>query len=109
MLQSYDLGGTILDVSRLIEEEGFLQYHEYGVCLDNGTTTSTSLVGTVRIEYVEQRPVRMVVSSSRISTLFAREIVSATAADGRKILTIINEGELRCCSWDGVDFSIHMG
>ena len=109
MLQSYDLGGTIFDVSRNIEEDRIRQYHEYGVHPDGRKIHHRDSGDIITIDVAEQKPVLLAVTSPRISMLFAREIVSANTPDGRKILTIINQGELRCCSWDGVDFSIHMG
>lgn len=127
VLESYDQGGTVLDVARYIEAQNILPYHEIfprGVAVGdpqkepslldrtpnhqrtyNTGTRDTTFV----VDYARELPVKFVAKSRYIRTLFPREIVSVGTSDGQKIITIVVDGQVRCCSWDEVDFSIHMG
>lgn len=128
VLESYDQGGTVFDVARYIEAQNLIRYHEImlrGVAVrdpqeepslldpippDYRRTSFTVRRGTaIAVYYARGLPIKFEADARYIRTLFPREIVSVGTSDGQKIITIVVDGQVRCCSWDEVDFSIHMG
>lgn len=103
VIQAHDLGGTVSDVTRYIEE-GQLSQYEFQSRPDGRQTYTNGRGYKITIEFANGRPVRYVMSSDQIRTIFPSEIVSATTPDGRQIITIVREGQVRCCAWDGEDF-----
>lgn len=109
VLESYDMGGTALDVARYIEERELRPYK--AVTRPDGQWTNV-LPGWGAVftrDFTEQLPVRFVVTADWIPNLSPRKIVCALTPDGRKFITIVNRGQLQCCPWDEVDLSIYKG
>lgn len=127
VLQSFDLGGTPYDVARYIHEEQLPQYHEDEPRPDGsftfiqryyeyetrpyGSITSIQTPSDYIISVVsaQGRPVLLDVCHSHIMGLIPREMVCADTPDGRKIVTIVIEGLLRCAALGWAHFPVHRG
>lgn len=108
VLESYDMGGTVFDVARYIEERKLGPYK--AVTRPDGQLTNTLPGGAVFTrDFVEQMPVRFVVTADWIPDLSPRKMVGALTPDGRKFMMIVKRGQLQCCPWDEVDSSIYKG
>lgn len=106
VLQSYEMGGTILDVARSIEEGHIRQYHGFIIPPDGRRIRHRSWGGTITIDFAKGKPILFEINSSRISTIYPNEIVSAATGDDRQIVTRISDGQLRCWAWAGEDLPI---
>lgn len=108
VLESYQLGGTLADVARYIEEEKLVQYHQIIPPPDGRSVYTRGTETIVKMDFYRGRPVQLMVYASWISQLPSRKIVTVITLDGENIITIAVQGHLRCCSWNQVDL-ITMG
>lgn len=100
VLDSYDLGYTISEIVRFIEEEDLIQYKEILAPVPERRMTYTRSTGTIlTVDFAQGRPEMLVVSATCISALSPRKIVNNVTPDGRQVVTVIVEGQLQFCSW----------
>lgn len=98
VLESYDQGGTIFDVARYIKALNLLQHHEFSPPDGQQTYNNLPWGTTIVIDYARGWPVKFVAKSKCIRTMVPRQIVGVSMCDGRKVITIVVEGEVhvRC-------------
>lgn len=96
VLESYDLGYTIMDVARYIKDEDLFQHsnildppHDYS------NTCSRNPKITLTVEFAQARPIELKVSASCIPSLSPRNIVNAVTSDGQQVVTVMTKGQLR--------------
>lgn len=103
VLESYDMGGSISDVDRYVEEQQFPR-HDETVTPPNGRRVYTrSTAVTLAIDFAQGWPMQVEIGACWISALFPRTIV-VVEADDRRIVTSVVDGHLRCCVWEDMDF-----
>lgn len=95
VLQSYDLGGTISDVDRHIDDNQLPNYRSLPSFID-GPIVLPSLGFTGRVIFADQMPVRSVLVDPSIMALNPREIVNATTSDGQIVVMTIKDNEVQC-------------
>lgn len=104
VLQSYNLGGTISDVARYIEEGQLLQHSETMYPPNCRKLYYRSTGTTLEIDFAQGKPVQLVLSANCISPLSSRKLVTIVTLDGQKLITVAVDGHLRICTWDRLDF-----
>lgn len=103
VLQSYDLGGTISDVERHIDDNQLPNYRSLPSIDGAIELPSLGIIGTVY--FADQMPVRSVLVHPYIMALTPREIVNATTSDGQIVVMTIRDSEVQ--SWtEASDYAI---
>lgn len=70
MLESFDMGGSISEVKRYVEEEEFLQHHEIGASADGREVYTRSTGMTLAVGFAQGWPMQLEVGACWISALF---------------------------------------
>ena len=94
VLQSYEMGGTISEVARIISDDNLPNYRAFAP--EDGPFMHV-FAGIIRkVDFVNHKPVRSLLKHTYIPALTPKEIVGATTSDGQIIITMVKDGEILC-------------
>lgn len=94
VLESYDMGGTIDDVARYIQQYQLFRYNDFTTYEDGRQFTTGSFGSQCMTDFAQGRPYQIQVVGTSFSTLTPRTSVTAVTSEGLKIITIVRDGYL---------------